>query len=188
MEKTPNHNISQIATNTTTDTKDVKESIPGTFLSKATSSPLRIGGFYDYGRGKWTLHVDHVLYNLSIAPDGTLTGSSEDIAGSATINGQIDFKNHSVNFTKQYGISNYWLKWTYSGVLSEDGRRIWGRWGGWGQLLGSGFWGMWLGEEDEAEEEEERDGLVGRERISFEMMAWVAEELAKEECLSTGEA
>lgn len=174
MEKSiANTTMSNLATSFPADTKDSTPSKPTTFLTHPTTTPLLANGFYDYGRGRSTLRVDHVQYTLSLSPTGTLTGTSSDAVGSASISGSIDPATHAVKFTKQYGLSNFWCKWAYEGVLSEDGRRIWGRWSGAGKL-GEGFWGIWLRSEEEGM-------LVGRERVGFEVMAWVAGEVARGE-------
>ncbi|KAM0713567.1 hypothetical protein Q7P37_010529 [Cladosporium fusiforme] len=140
---------------------DEKKSKAATFLSHPPDTPIQVSGFYDYGRGKASLRVDHVRYNLKIAPQ-------------RHPHRQQHRRSRISNARGKYGLSNLWCQWEYSGMLSEDGKRAWGRWGRSGELGSSEprFWGMWL-------EEAERDVQGGRERVCFETMAWVAEEVAK---------
>lgn len=142
------------------------------FRSYVSGSEFQARGFYDYGRQTQPLRIDQVTYTLRISPNGEITGSSSDSAGSATITGTIDFEDRSVRFVKKYGMLNLWATWTYVGKVTEDGRMIWGQWFWAGSVRASqvtreleggfGRFGMWI-----------ENKAVDHEKDCLEMLLWM---------------
>lgn len=118
------------------------------FRDRAPGQAFRAKGFYDYGRNASTLRIDKVSYNFAISSDGVITGTSNDIAGSATISGLVDFKTKKVWFTKKYGLTNLCATWIYDGRLTADASRIAGFWSGTQdyqeRFASPGRFGLWV--------------------------------------------
>lgn len=129
------------------------------FRDLAHDTDFQARGFYDYGSHADSLQLDRVAYTLRLSATGAITGSSQDVAGPASIEGTVDWETSAVTFQKAYGFGNLWATWTYTGEIRKDGTQISGSWGG-GLTGQRGRFAIWLVNEKTDNERKELEILL----------------------------